>query len=344
MAAYFKVMADWVCGRPIDHLTDDMYDDYTDLFLRRLLVDTFSRILDQPPRHRDQFHAPYFPEMINISPWFIDNEYGKLRLPEETLRSMLLAESKQDYETCVALVSLESNSCTPISFLWRISIICFFSSINPQPSLSTLHSFNAFNAVIDRMHDLPRPIAFAAASVALAASLHLCVSRGLFRAQHGIPWLTQSLIKVISLHSGFDRNSSEDSALLCLYSNFACAVAASGRNDLARVVVKATEKRTRLLCDQRGVACPAGLLRLRGVLLHNQATLLISSGQWTRAYASVAELQVLLGLQPASGFDARLYEIVELAIDNLDAEFRDIDEDGLLMVTDCGSTDDSSSF
>jgi hypothetical protein len=340
-------VSDWLSGKTSAEVTDGEEDgDYVDLFLRRLLVDTLSRVLDQPPTHRDRFHAPYRPEMIHISPWLLDSEFAKQSLPVVSFRKLASAESKQDYSACVVHISQEWDLCTPVDFLWRVSLVCYYSLIETQAALSTLHAVEAFNAVSERKHLVPRPIAFAAAAVSLSAALHLCVSRGLFRAPHGIPWLTQALIQVIALHPGFGlpHSASEDSALLCLYSNFACALAASGRTDLARIVVRATEKRARMQCELRGEMCPGGLLRLRGVLLHNQATLMIRVGDWTSAYSSVAELQVLLGLQSGTGFDARLYEIIEMAIDNLDAEFRDLDEDedGMLMLTDCCSTDADS--
>ena len=350
------IVSDWLFGEAPTTLMEqrrtNMDEEYADIFLRRVLVDTLSRVLDQKPKHRDAFLAPYNPDMIHISPWFLDTEYAKLRLTSITSQSLRLAESNQDYPQCILLISQEWGSCTPVSFLWRISLISYFCLITTNPHHATLHAIEAFDAVFARKDLLPRPIAFAAAAVSLATAIHLCVSRGLFRAANGVPWLTQALIEVIALHPGFSsspRTISEDSTLLCLYSNFACAVASTGRNDLARLVLKATEKRTRLLCEQNSPACPKYLTTLRGVILHNQATLFIRSGDWPRAYASVAELQILLGLHANAGYDCRLYDIIELAIDNLDANDRgsddddEYDEDDVIMFTDCGSTDADSS-
>ena len=322
--------------------------DYADLFLRRVLVDTTSRVLNQAATHREAFHAPYNPDMINVGPWFIDTELAKIRYPADTLRNLLIAESQQDYSLCVDLISHEWDTCTPISFLWSISLICHYAIIDPQPALATSHAVKALTACLEKASTLPRPIAFAAASVALATALHLCIAKGLFRAQQGLPWLTQALIQVIALHPGFTspRGSSEDVALLLLYSNFACAVSATGRKELARVVVRATEKRTSLLLQQDALLCSgSAFVTLRSVLLHNHATLLISAGDWPSVYSTVADLQLLLGMQTRPCFDARFYEIVELAIDNLDAEFMEIEDDditAMLVVTDSCSTDADS--
>lgn len=350
LSYWMSAVSEWFIPRRVltDKCSDISHQDYADLFLRRVLVDTTSRVLNRRPSHRESFHAPYKPEMIHIGPWFIDAELAKSRLPAETFKNILAAESRQDYASCVTIISQGWDTCTPVSFLWSISLLCHYAVLEPNPSLSTSHAVAALTISLDRSTTLPRPIAFAAASTALAAALHLCVVKGLFRAQQGLPWLTQALIQVIALHPGFTapRGASEDAALLLLYSNFACAVAATGRNELSRVVVQATEKRASILSQQQELVCSGSVfIALRSVLLHNHATLLIFSGDWPGVYSAVAELQMLLGMQNRPGFDARFYDIVELAIDNLDAEFREIEDDditAMLVVTDSCSTDADS--